>query len=396
VKASKRVLLSAGLGTSIAISGILGIGIIPGAFADETTATPTTSEGGASSVSTADTATTPISPTTTPTTTPTPGTETEAPPDTPATPQPESSAAPSQPTENMDSGQSTNDPQSNVSTYSSPKNITPMENLGSNPVTICHKPGTNAQQTLTVDDNALNGHLGHGDTVGECAAPETVEIFWTLPNGGTPDNVTWPQPYAGTQDQCGVWYQADTYLKSEAENYTADGILTLGEDYQSATQRGAISWRFVYGGDCPLVVVPPKPQVTTDVSQRWVWDCPVQHLWSTVVTHDWTYDVATNTWLANDSSETTMIDTRPLAGCKPFHAGPEPYNPTPTTSTPAPAPVATQDTSKPFHAAPLPVSQQLAQTGSDTTMLYWLGSSLAALLIVLGAAAIISTRRKNG
>jgi hypothetical protein len=299
VKASKRVLLSAGLGTSIAISGILGIGIIPGAFADETTATPTTSEGGASSVSTADTATTPISPTTTPT----PGTETEAPPDTPATPQPESSAAPSQPTENMDSGQS---------------------------------------------------------------------------------------------DQCGVWYQADTYLKSEAENYTADGILTLGEDYQSATQRGAISWRFVYGGDCPLVVVPPKPQVTTDVSQRWVWDCPVQHLWSTVVTHDWTYDVATNTWLANDSSETTMIDTRPLAGCKPFHAGPEPYNPTPTTDTPTPAPVATQDTSKPFHAAPLPVSQQLAQTGSDTTMLYWLGSSLAALLIVLGAAAIISTRRKNG
>lgn len=392
MKASKRVLLSAGLGTSIAISGILGIGIIPGAFADETTATPTTSEGGASSVSTSTDTPSQTKLGNTSTADPTPTTT-----ETPDTPGQESSDESSQPTESLDAGTSTptteaTSPGSGNQTKSTPT----TENRGSNPVTICHKPGTNAQQTLTVDDNALKGHLGHGDTVGECAAPETVEIFWTLPNGGTPDNVTWPQPYAGTQDQCGVWYQADTYLKSEAENYTADGILTLGEDYQSATQRGAISWRFVYGGDCPVVVVPPKPQVTTDVSQRWVWDCPVQHLWSTAVTHDWTYDVATNTWLANDSSETAMIDTRPLAGCKPFHAGPEPYNPTPTTDTPTPAPVATQDTSKPFHAAPLPVGQQLAQTGSDTTMLYWLGGSLAALLIALGAAAIISTRRKNG
>ena len=38
------------------------------------------------------------------------------------------------------------------------------------PVTICHKPGTPAEQTLVVDDDAVPGHLGHGDFLGSCAA----------------------------------------------------------------------------------------------------------------------------------------------------------------------------------------------------------------------------------
>jgi hypothetical protein len=38
------------------------------------------------------------------------------------------------------------------------------------PVTICHKPGTPAEHTLVVDDDAVPGHLGHGDTLGPCAA----------------------------------------------------------------------------------------------------------------------------------------------------------------------------------------------------------------------------------
>jgi hypothetical protein len=35
-------------------------------------------------------------------------------------------------------------------------------------VTICHKPGTPAQQTKTIPASALGGHLGHGDTMGPC------------------------------------------------------------------------------------------------------------------------------------------------------------------------------------------------------------------------------------
>lgn len=35
-------------------------------------------------------------------------------------------------------------------------------------VTICHKPGTPAEKTMTLPQSALSGHLGHGDTLGPC------------------------------------------------------------------------------------------------------------------------------------------------------------------------------------------------------------------------------------
>lgn len=35
-------------------------------------------------------------------------------------------------------------------------------------VTICHKPGTPAQQTLVVAASAVGAHLGHGDLLGAC------------------------------------------------------------------------------------------------------------------------------------------------------------------------------------------------------------------------------------
>lgn len=41
---------------------------------------------------------------------------------------------------------------------------------GHTTTTICHKPGTPAEQTLVVDNSAegLPAHLGHGDTLGAC------------------------------------------------------------------------------------------------------------------------------------------------------------------------------------------------------------------------------------
>ena len=35
-------------------------------------------------------------------------------------------------------------------------------------VTICHKPGTPAEQTKQVPQSAVSGHLGHGDFIGTC------------------------------------------------------------------------------------------------------------------------------------------------------------------------------------------------------------------------------------
>jgi len=38
------------------------------------------------------------------------------------------------------------------------------DNGGGNRVTICHK----GRNTLTISESGLNGHLGHGDTLGPC------------------------------------------------------------------------------------------------------------------------------------------------------------------------------------------------------------------------------------
>ena len=34
--------------------------------------------------------------------------------------------------------------------------------------TVCHKPGTPAQKTMTLPQPAVQAHLGHGDTPGPC------------------------------------------------------------------------------------------------------------------------------------------------------------------------------------------------------------------------------------
>ena len=35
-------------------------------------------------------------------------------------------------------------------------------------VTLCHKPDTPAEKTLRIPQPAVQGHLGHGDYIGEC------------------------------------------------------------------------------------------------------------------------------------------------------------------------------------------------------------------------------------
>lgn len=73
--------------------------------------------------------------------------------------------------------------------------------------------------------------------------PREKTISWIIPNGGTPQNVTWPQPVASEANlaliPCGtsVWLQVDTYpygtyeQKARTDALAADGILTYGEDH---------------------------------------------------------------------------------------------------------------------------------------------------------------------
>jgi hypothetical protein len=93
--------------------------------------------------------------------------------------------------------------------------------------------------------------------------PTPVEGWWALPDGGTDTNVTWDQPVADPASlECGVWYQVDLYPTIEALlALQADGFLRNGEDHGIV-----ISWRFVYGGDCPIVTEPEPPVVDVPVT----------------------------------------------------------------------------------------------------------------------------------
>lgn len=145
-------------------------------------------------------------------------------------------------------------------------------------VAVCHMPGTPAQQTLFVDDDAVPGHLGHGDNAGDCIAlppppPPPVDtgatktLQWLLPDGGTADNVTWPQtPYTGQLPECdtSLTIQVDVYRYGTpaqvalVDSFDDDGFLMQGEDYSST-----ISWSFITltGAECEteLIIVTPLP-----------------------------------------------------------------------------------------------------------------------------------------
>jgi len=61
-------------------------------------------------------------------------------------------------------------PSQNQAHHKKPKAGTDDDTTSADPddVTICHKPGTAAEKTMTIDSSGLSDHLGHGDTLGSC------------------------------------------------------------------------------------------------------------------------------------------------------------------------------------------------------------------------------------
>lgn len=105
----------------------------------------------------------------------------------------------------------------------------------------------------------------------------TAEVYWLMPETSTPIPPTgnnpsiWPQQYSPNgASTCGRWYQVDNYYQSDIAGLIADNKLTEGEDYDVV-----ISWRFVYGGDCPP---PPAPPVKPAVSYEFSSTCGVLNL----------------------------------------------------------------------------------------------------------------------
>ena len=244
---------------------------------------------------------------------------------------------------------------------------------GHTPVTVCHN-GSN----LTIDDSALPAHLNHGDTQGECTVvvtstdpdpgDELTEVWWLLPNGGTDQNVTWPQPLLpGPSVGCGQWAQVDTYHVRDVPKLTADLILTQGEDYNGI----AVSWRFVYGGDCaPVIPDCPSGQEAQPTDNGYVCG-PV--------------DTPCN---------------EKEAGC-PGDTPPTPQQPTtpsiiPVTGTDSGSQTSTTDTrGTTLNVATTPHTETLAKTGSDDGMKVAFLVLIAIVALIVGTGAVLGARRKN-
>jgi hypothetical protein len=96
------------------------------------------------------------------------------------------------------------------------------------------------------------------------ATADTIWYTWKLPNGGTQQNITWPQTLVGkgqiASPPCGVTYQIDSYAGNQSliDAIVADRLLTIthGTPEDSAVVK---SWHFAYGGVC----VPNIPEVKT-------------------------------------------------------------------------------------------------------------------------------------
>ena len=74
---------------------------------------------------------------------------------------------------------------------------------------ICHKPGTNAENTLTVSESALSAHIEHGDVLGSCSDLDTD-------NDGVVDNVD------TDDDNDGVLDDQDAFPLNATESLDTD------------------------------------------------------------------------------------------------------------------------------------------------------------------------------
>ena len=81
---------------------------------------------------------------------------------------------------------------------------TQLANADQDRITICHKPGTPAEKTLTVAAPATGAHLNHGDQLGPCGVPPTTvpptTVATTVPPTTVPPTTVAPTtvPQAST------------------------------------------------------------------------------------------------------------------------------------------------------------------------------------------------------
>jgi hypothetical protein len=104
--------------------------------------------------------------------------------------------------------------------------LAPAAMAGEEKVTICHKPGTPAENTLVVAAPAVDAHLAHGDTLQECGYVPVLDACEYLVGGAwdgeyaTHDEVT----LRWVGDEEAVWVTLDPAGTTPAFQVTLGGM----------------------------------------------------------------------------------------------------------------------------------------------------------------------------
>jgi len=99
-------------------------------------------------------------------------------------------------------------------------------------VTICHQPGTPAEKTLVLPEEALSGHLGHGDTRGACGS-----------GGGGHVPCTQPETTPAVP--------VDTGVPVDEEEWYSESVATLDGASPTAFNRPGVAFSFALS--CPTL-----------------------------------------------------------------------------------------------------------------------------------------------
>lgn len=143
----------------------------------------------------------------------------------------------------------------------------------------------------------------------------TKTIKWILPNGGTPENVTWDQAEFNSElVPCGtsVWLQVDTYpytsqgdkIRTDALN--DDGFLRNGEDHGWVI---SWTWEKYTAKDC--VVIPAKPENKIEYRDASSLNCEADLVTTTKEArlNEPVYNAETNTWVDGAWTDWTLVES---------------------------------------------------------------------------------------
>lgn len=218
-----------------------------------------------------------------------------------------------------------------------------------------------------------------------------VEVYWLVPEGvpvvnNAVDQSGFPQQWLKDEIvPCGRVAQVDTYLESDAAQFTADSILYYGEDHGKA-----IRWRFVYGPECET-----PPTVVTSESPQFVDICTDEQGQSFTLLLPETVGVSYEAQIDDQLRRIRVVATATEGYVLASGEDKDVYHFEYTDETcPTEPPVTEPPTPPTEPEPPAPPSNELADTGLADDPFQFAAIVFVGLILVAGGVVLVTRRKK--